>query len=133
MTSMASQTDMHELSIATRVVHLVANQVRAAGAERATAVTLRIGALSCVHQDALRFSFGLAREGTLAAGAELRIVMVPVTIWCVACGREVVLQGIQKFACPDCGMPSGEIRAGLELDLESIELAEEPRPKESPA
>lgn len=113
---------MHELSIASRVVELVAEQVRAAGAERAVTITLRIGALSCVHEDALRFSFDLVREGTPAAGAELRIVMVPVTIWCAACGREVALPGIQRFACPVCGTPSGDIRAGRELDLESIEL-----------
>ena len=113
---------MHELSIASRVVELVAEQVRAAGAERAVTITLRIGALSCVHEDALRFSFDLVREGTPAAGADLRIVMVPVTIWCAACGREVALPGIQRFACPVCGTPSGDIRAGRELDLESIEL-----------
>ena len=113
---------VHELSIASRVVELVAEQVRAAGAARAVAITLRIGALSCVHEDALRFSFDLVREGTPAAGAELRIVMVPVTIWCGACGCEVALPGIQRFACPVCGTPSGDIRAGRELDLESIEL-----------
>lgn len=116
---------VHELSIANRVVELVGEHVREAGAVRATVVTLRIGALACVHEDALRFSFDLVREGTPAAGAELRIVTVPVTIWCAACGCEVALPGIQKFACPECGTPSGDIRAGRELDLESIELADD--------
>ncbi len=113
---------MHELSIANRIVELVTEQVHDAGARRATAVTLRIGALACVHEDALRFSFDLVREGTPLADAELRIVAVPVTIWCAACGREATLASIQKFACPDCGTPSGDIRSGRELDLESIEL-----------
>jgi len=117
---------VHELSIANRVVELVGEHVREAGAARATAVTLRIGALACVHEDALRFSFDLVREGTTAASAELRIVTVPVTIWCAACGCEVALCGIQKFACPECGTPSGDIRAGRELDLESIELVGDP-------
>lgn len=114
---------MHELSIAHRIVELVAEQVRAAGADRATAIMLRIGELSSVHEDALRFNFDLVSEGTPAAGAELRIVHVPVTIWCGGCEREVVLPGIQKFACPACGTPSGDIRAGRELDLESVEVA----------
>ena len=116
---------VHELSIASRVVELVGEEVRAAGGGRVAAVTLKIGALSCVHEDALRFSFNLVREGTPLAGAELRIVTVPVVIWCAACSREVTLPGIQKFACPECGTPSGDIRAGRELDLESIELADE--------
>ena len=116
---------VHELSIANRVVELVAEQVTAAGARRATAVTLRIGALACVHEDALRFSFELVRDGTPASAAELRIVPVPVTIWCAVCDREVTLSGIQKFSCPACGTPSGDIRAGRELDLESIEIADD--------
>ena len=116
---------VHELSIASRVVELVCEQVGAAGGGRVAAVTLKIGALSCVHGDALRFSFNLVREGTPLAAAELRIVTVPVVIWCAACGREVALPGIQKLACPECGTPSGDIRAGRELDLESIELDDE--------
>jgi len=116
---------VHELSIASRIVELVGEQVCAAGGGRVAAVTLKIGTLSCVHEDALRFSFNLAREGTPLADAELRVVTVPVVIWCAACGREVTLPGIQKFACPECGTPSGDIRAGRELDLESIELDDE--------
>jgi hydrogenase nickel incorporation protein HypA/HybF len=116
---------MHELSIASRVVELVVEQVCAAEGGRVAAVTLKIGALSCVHEDALRFTFSLVREGTPLADAELRIVTVPVAIWCAACGREVTLPGIQKFACPECGTPSGDIRAGRELDLESIELIDD--------
>jgi len=116
---------VHELSIASRIVELVGEQVLAAGGGRVAAVTLKIGALSCVHEDALRFSFNLVREETPLADAELRIVTVPVVIWCTACGREVTLPGIQKFACPACGTPSGDIRAGRELDLESIELDDE--------
>jgi hydrogenase nickel incorporation protein HypA/HybF len=117
---------VHELSIASRVVELASEQCRDAGAARAVAVTLRIGRLACVHDDALRFSFEIVREGTPLAEAELRIVHVPVTIWCAACAREVELPGIQRFACPACGTPSGDVRAGRELDLESIELADEP-------
>ena len=116
---------MHELSIASRIVEIAGDHCRATGAVRAVAVTLRIGRLSCVHEDALRFSFGIVSEGTLLAGAELRVIHVPATIWCEICGREVEVPGIQKFACPACGTPSGDIRAGRELDLESIELADE--------
>ena len=95
---------MHELSIANRIVEIAGDRCREEAA-RAKVVTVRIGALSCVHEDALRFSFELVREGTPLADAELRVVTVPVA--------------------PACGTPSGDIRAGRELDLESIELAED--------
>lgn len=115
---------MHELSIATTVVELATRHAAEQGGGRVTAITLRIGRLSCVHEDALRFSFELVREGTPLADARLEIVAVPVRIWCSACGGERELPGIQRFACPDCGTRSADIRAGRELDLESIELLE---------
>ena len=99
-----------------------AGDARDAGAGRVAAVTLRIGRLSCVHEDALRFSFELVSAGTPLAGAVLRIVAVPVRIWCADCRAEFELPGIQRFACPACGRPSGDIRAGRELDIESIDI-----------
>jgi hydrogenase nickel incorporation protein HypA/HybF len=118
---------MHELSIAHRIVEIAGDHCRAAGAARAAVVTLRIGRLSCVHEDSLRFSFDLVREGTPLAAAQLQIVEVPVTVWCPVCTAERELPGIQQFACPACGTPTGDIRAGRELDLDSIEL-EVPEP-----
>jgi hydrogenase nickel incorporation protein HypA/HybF len=115
---------MHELSIAANVVDLATRHVSEQGGGRVAAVTLRIGSLSCVHEDALRFSFDLVREGTPLEGAELRIVAVPVKVWCAACQAERELPGIQRFACPVCDAPTADIRAGRELDLESIELVE---------
>ena len=115
---------MHELSLATSIVEAVTEQVRAAGGGRVAVVTVRIGRLSCVHEDALRFSFDLVREATPLAAATLRVIDVPVAIWCPTCRAEVELPGIQSFACPVCGTKSGDIRRGRELDLESIELVE---------
>jgi hydrogenase nickel incorporation protein HypA/HybF len=115
---------MHELSIASNVVQLAAQHAAEHGGGRVAAVTLRIGRLSCVHEDALRFSFDLVREGTPLEAAELRIVAVPVAVWCPTCHMERELPGIQRLACPICDTPSADIRAGRELDLESIELVE---------
>jgi hydrogenase nickel incorporation protein HypA/HybF len=117
---------MHELSIATSAVELAGRHAAAQGGGRVTAITLRIGRLSCVHEEALRFAFELARAGTPLAEARLEIVPVPVRIWCPACGGERELPGIQRFVCPDCGTRSADIRAGQELDLESmlVELAD---------
>ena len=115
---------MHELSIATNIVEIASRYATEAGANRVAAVTLRIGRLSCVHEDALRSSFDLVREGTPLAGAELRIVAVPVRVWCPRCAAEFELPGIQRFACPICSTPSADICAGRELDLESIDIVE---------
>jgi hydrogenase nickel incorporation protein HypA/HybF len=116
---------MHELSIASCIVDIAWEHARQQGGGRVTGVTLRIGRLSCVHEDALRFSFGLVTEGTPLAGASLAVIEVPVRIWCAVCKAEVELPGIQRFACPVCGHLSGDIRAGRELDVESIQISPE--------
>ena len=114
---------MHELSIASSIVEIVGEHARREGGRRVASVTLRIGRLSCVHEDALRYSFDLVTEGTPLAGATLAVIEVPVRIWCALCEAEVELPGIQRFACPACGHLSGDIRAGRELDIESIQIA----------
>jgi len=114
---------MHELSIASSIVQIVAEHARQQGGGRVASVTLRIGRLSCVHEDALRSSFDLVTEGTPLSGASLAVIEVPVRIWCARCEAEIELPGIQRFACPACGHLSGDIRAGRELDIESIQIA----------
>lgn len=114
---------MHELSIASSIVEAVEEHARQHGGANVTAVTLRIGRLSCVHQDALRYSFELVTAGTALAGATLAVIEVPVRIWCPGCRAEQELPGIQRFACPTCGHLSGDIRAGRELEIESITIA----------
>lgn len=113
---------MHEFSIATRVVEEAAGRCRAAGGGRVVAVTLRIGRLAGVSTPALRFAFDNLRGDTPLESADLRVVEVPVRIWCATCAAEVELPGIQSLACPFCGTLSGDIRAGRELDLDSIEI-----------
>ena len=114
---------MHELSIAQSIVEIVTEAVRDQSAERVESITLRVGALSCVHQQALEFSFELVAKDTPVAGAKLVFIDVPVAIYCPSCECEVELPGIQRFRCPTCDTPSGDIRRGKELDIETIEVS----------
>ena len=116
---------MHELSIANSLVEIATEHAQQHGAIRIEAITLRIGALSCVHQSALEFSFELVTKDTLLEGAQLRFIDVPVSIYCSSCDSEVELPGIQQFRCPLCNTPSGDIRKGRELDVESIEITQQ--------
>ncbi|MFM9196864.1 MAG: hydrogenase maturation nickel metallochaperone HypA [Planctomycetia bacterium] len=122
---------MHELSIAASIVETAAEHLRRLGGGLVRSVNLRIGALSCVHEDALRYGFELVREGTPLATATLAITAVPVRIWCPVCRLESELPGIQRFACPACGHLSGDIRAGRELEIESLVI--EPESTAEPA
>lgn len=115
---------MHELSIAMRVIEMVEQEVAAAGGGRVESVSLRIGELAGVSEPALQFAFDQARVGTVAAGARLQIMHLPVQVFCPACDAVRELPQVTPLACPVCGRPTGEVRQGEELELDSIELTE---------
>ena len=100
---------------------MVVEQAQGAGAQRVLRVRLRIGALSGVVPEALAFAFEALTPGTLAEGAELDIEPVPARFWCAACARE--FESDNLFAdCPGCQRPSGDLRAGREMELASLEI-----------
>ena len=111
---------MHELAIMESTLDLALAQARQNGATRIRAVRLRIGTLSGVVPDALQFAFEALAPGTLAEGAQLTIESVPARFWCAACDREFASDLFAQ--CPDCGGLSGDLRAGRELELTSLEI-----------
>jgi hydrogenase nickel incorporation protein HypA/HybF len=115
---------VHELSIANSIVEIALEHVQDPGSARVQQINLRIGALSCVHRDALLFSFELVTANTSLAGAKLHITVLPVVIFCPKCAALHELPGIQAFRCPECQTLSADIRQGQELDIESIEVVD---------
>lgn len=112
---------VHELSIMESALELALEQAREARARRVRVIRLRIGALSGVVPEALRFAFAALAPGTLAAGAELAVEDVPARFWCAGCAREFTAAELWA-ECPDCHVPSGELRSGRELELTSLEI-----------
>lgn len=94
---------------------------QAAGAHRVRELRLRVGVLSGVVPDALRFAFEVVCRDTIAAGASLRIETVPAASWCAACREEFA--GADFYSeCPRCHNVSGELRRGRELEIAAVEL-----------
>jgi hydrogenase nickel incorporation protein HypA/HybF len=109
---------MHELSIAESVVRIAERNARG---RRVTAVELRVGHLRQVVPSALEFAFELVADGTLVAGAELRMEEVPAAGECRSCGRETPLPGF-PLVCRHCGGFDVEVTRGEELTVDSLEL-----------
>jgi hydrogenase nickel incorporation protein HypA/HybF len=112
---------MHEVSLAVQLVELAEKAARAVDATRVKTVVLKIGALSGVAEEALRFSYDIATAGTLLAGSRLDVLPIPVTVHCRCCG-DMELSNMLDIRCPRCQLPTSDIRTGRELDLESIEV-----------
>jgi hydrogenase nickel incorporation protein HypA/HybF len=112
---------MHELAIMDSALNLALDQAQKAGANHIHLIRLRIGVLSGVVPEALQFAFEALAPGTLAEGAALDIQHVPARFWCQDCTRE--FESDDLFSeCPNCHRPSGELRAGREMELACMEI-----------
>lgn len=113
---------MHEMSIAQCLVDSACEAAASEDTERVTRLVARIGALAGVVEQALRFSFEVASEGTRCEGALLKIDVVPVTVFCPRCEASRELAELWCFVCPTCGAPTPEVLTGRELELVSVEV-----------
>ncbi|HMP77675.1 MAG TPA: hydrogenase maturation nickel metallochaperone HypA [Kiritimatiellia bacterium] len=113
---------MHEFGIAENILEAAQEAARANGARRIEVVRVRVGALSGVVEEALRFAFDSLANGTPAAGARLEIEPAPVRCYCDGCNTEFAATPLH-YECPACGRASSDIRGGRELNLIAIEVS----------
>lgn len=108
---------MHELTITQNIIDMAVHE---AGERRITGINLVIGELSSVVEESVRFCFDVISRDTLAEGACLTVTRVPALVRCASCAHEFGMDcgGL----CPACGKRGGEVRAGREFYLESIEV-----------
>lgn len=121
---------MHELSIATSIVESVTETAASYPGARVLEVRLRVGALASVVEDSLQFCWNIVTEDTPLAGSKLIVRTLPVIVHCANCNTDSELAGVQNFHCPRCGYIAADFRQGRELEIESIEIDDEPVPAE---
>ncbi len=128
---------MHELSISSAIVDTA---LRHAGGRRVTSVALRVGALRQVVPESLEFYFEIVGRDTLCEGSRLELEVVGAWMTCEVCGCEwdpapEPLAGhgpldptgaLPTFRCPGCELAGAQVVRGDELEVESIEVADEP-------
>jgi hydrogenase nickel incorporation protein HypA/HybF len=109
---------MHELSITQSLIEAVLDRI---GERKVTAVNVKVGPLSGVLPDAMRFCFDVAAAGTALAGAQLMIDEPRGLARCRSCHDEFELTDL-ILLCP-CGSADVEVLSGGELMLMSVEVA----------
>ena len=114
---------MHELSIAQALVEQV-EAVRCSHPGReVVAVDLRIGTWRLVAPESLDFYYTLLTRDTPLDGSRLRVQTVEARGLCPKCGEDFPVEA-PLIVCPVCGNLGGDLVAGQELDLVSVELAD---------
>jgi hydrogenase nickel incorporation protein HypA/HybF len=117
---------MHEFALATRIVERVSEALerQRPGAQVAT-IRLRVGQLSGVYVDALQFGLDLLLPQSPLAGAQTVIESLPPCLHCRNCAQDSEVHQ-PPLRCPACGSAEVDVVGGRELEIESVELAEEP-------
>jgi hydrogenase nickel incorporation protein HypA/HybF len=110
---------MHELSIASEIINLVEKEIEKRGLKKLTEIGLRIGALSGIDPEALKFSYKIASANTNLDSARLAIEWVTVKGKCLACRKSFEVIDF-AFICPYCDSADIEITGGEELDIISL-------------
>ena len=113
---------MHELSIAQEILRIVEAEQARHGFQKVETIQLRVGALSGVDSESLRFSFEVIRQNTCAAEANLDIETEPMNLVCKQCGS--ILPGERgPTACDKCGSTEIKFDATTEVDIIALEVA----------
>jgi hydrogenase nickel incorporation protein HypA/HybF len=117
---------MHEMGVAMQIIEIAAASIpkNVTPRGRVERVNLKVGKLSAIVADSLRFCFEIAAVDTPLAGAELNIDEIPVVARCDQCRFEWTIDN-PVFTCPKCASGDIEVLSGRELDIESIEIAAE--------
>jgi hydrogenase nickel incorporation protein HypA/HybF len=87
-------------------------------------VNLRVGKFAAVVPSSLTFCFDVVAKGTPLEGSELHIEEIPVAVTCRDCQAQWTINE-PAFQCPECQSSAIDVVSGRELDIESIEIAEE--------
>ena len=116
---------MHEMGIAMQIIEIATASIPENMAHaRVERINLKVGKLSAIVADSLRFCFEVAVKDTALEGTELAIEEIPVVAKCRSCEAEWTIES-PVFVCRRCQGGQKEILSGRELDIESIEVRDQ--------
>ena len=112
---------MHEMGITSGILASAVEAAETEGATRINSVTVSIGDLTEIVEDALQFAWEALTPGTMAEGSKLIVVHVSPKSRCVQCGIEFE-HDKWDMTCPECESFLIEQIAGRELRIDSIDI-----------
>lgn len=112
---------MHELWLCQSILDTLNAKFPVGQAKCIKKVSLELGQLMAIDESALRFSFDVVTQKTVASGAELEIIVIPAIARCDFCNRESHLQQYGD-SCQHCGSHALTIIQGEALRIKSMEV-----------
>jgi len=113
---------MHEIGLMEQTLAIALDYAHRDRAHRIEQIAMRVGVLSGVEPEALRFAFEILAQNTIAETAQLQIMSIPTRCYCHFCQIEFEPMGL-GYECPQCQRWSTAILQGKELELASLEVS----------
>lgn len=121
---------MHEFSIIQNVIRCAVEEARKSGAKSVKSVSIQLGEMLFVGEDAAQLAFETLSKGTILEGAELKVEHMHSHVKCPKCGysghaddlpshEEFHHTGIPMLECPKCGAFL-EIEGGKECTVKNL-------------
>lgn len=107
---------MHELSICRNIIEIVTKEMQSRRLCKIDELGIRVGILSGVDPDALKFAFTAAARDTVLRDTTLKIECVPVAAHCQQCGGKTSCED-HTYTCTACGSTELNITHGNELEI----------------
>ncbi len=113
------------MGIVQSMMEIIEQQAEAHNVSKVRKISLEFGRLTGVMPEAITFAFDVLAEGTVAAGAEIEITIIPVKVFCLDCSKEFTLDDYSPF-CPECESAALHIIQGRdEMKIASMEVEDE--------
>jgi len=112
---------MHELSIAQSILDIVNQHLPAGNTTHVKSVKVKIGKLSNVLPDSLRFCFEAITKDSDFEKTQLILNIIPITIKCNDCNTLTEINDF-VFSCPSCVSTNINVIDGDDLNIEEIEI-----------
>ncbi len=111
---------MHELPAVTELINTLEEEAEKHSLKSITRVVLKVGELSSMESECVRYYFELLSEDRLMQGASLEFERVPARLKCRDCGAEFDHE--KSFDCPKCGKSAVLIKGtGREFLISTVE------------
>lgn len=116
---------MHEMGIAAQIVEISVSSIPDSYENvRVESIHLKIGKLTAIVPDSLRFCFEIVAKDTPLSGAILNIEEIPIVARCLSCDYQWTINE-PVFVCGKCQSGNIDVVSGRELDIVSIEIEQE--------
>lgn len=119
---------MHEVGIASSILEAGHRELTLRPGSTLVSIGVRVGVLSGVDIEALRFAFQCLVAGTEDENVRFVTESCPRTNRCASCGNEFSSPATSPFVdapCPQCGCTETKFVSGDELDLAFVEIEEQ--------